>query len=123
MKGRGQWIRQAPALAAMVLVAATALSACTRPTGDFGRAKPSVIHDDLMPAVGNEAARLRGDPVSKFNYTNDEKAAAQSRLDADPAALDQGLDRRNHGGTVAHACPAGNRRPCAARSLFPLSAL
>ncbi|MCX2722248.1 hypothetical protein [Roseibium salinum] len=73
VKGRGQWIRQAPALAAMVLVAATALSACTRPTGDFGRAKPSVIHDDLMPAVGNEAARLRGDPVSKFNYTNDEK--------------------------------------------------
>lgn len=73
VRGWGQWIRQAPALAAMVLVAATTLTACTRPTGDFGRAKPSVIHDDLMPAAGNEAARLRGDPVSKFNYTNDEK--------------------------------------------------
>ncbi|KZM49212.1 hypothetical protein [Labrenzia sp. OB1] len=56
-----------------VLVAAVALTACVRPTGDFDRARPSVIHDDLMPKAGDEAARLRGDPVSKFNYTNDEK--------------------------------------------------
>ncbi len=55
------------------LLAAGTLAACTRPTGDFGRAKPSVIHDDLMPKAGEQAARLRGDPVSKFNYTNDEK--------------------------------------------------
>lgn len=55
-------------LAVLVLVAG-----CTRPTGDFDRARPSVIHDELMPAVGENTARLRGDPVSKFNYTNDEK--------------------------------------------------
>lgn len=60
---------QRAALVALVF----ALAACTRPTGDFDRARPSVIHDDLMPTVGENAARLRGDPVSKFNYTNDEK--------------------------------------------------
>ena len=69
--GRGRWSRQVRALT-VVLVAA-ALAACTRPTGDFDRAKPSVLHDNLMPKLGGEAARLRGDPVSKFNYTNDEK--------------------------------------------------
>ena len=58
---------------AALLALVFALAACTRPTGDFDRARPSVIHDDLMPAVGENAARLRGDPVSKFNYTNDEK--------------------------------------------------
>lgn len=57
---------------AAVLIAVS-LTACTRPTGDFDRARPSVIHDRVMPAAGDEAARLRGDPVSKFNYTNDEK--------------------------------------------------
>ncbi|WP_299481137.1 hypothetical protein [uncultured Roseibium sp.] len=70
--GRSTQIRQSLALA-MVMAACLALSACVRPTGDFDRARPSVIHDDLMPAVGENAARLRGDPVSKFNYTNDEE--------------------------------------------------
>ncbi|WP_299816642.1 hypothetical protein [uncultured Roseibium sp.] len=56
-----------------VLVVTVSTAACVRPTGDFDRARPSVIHDDLMPKAGDEAARLRGDPVSKFNYTNDEK--------------------------------------------------
>ncbi|EAV40602.1 hypothetical protein SIAM614_16937 [Stappia aggregata IAM 12614] len=61
------------AIAAAAMLIAVSLAACTRPTGDFDRAKPSVIHDRVMPAAGDEAARLRGDPVSKFNYTNDEK--------------------------------------------------
>ncbi|WP_368669461.1 hypothetical protein [Roseibium sp. RKSG952] len=52
---------------------AAGLSGCARPTGDFDRAAPSVIHDRVMPAAGSEAARLRGEPVSTFNYTNDEK--------------------------------------------------
>ena len=58
---------------AVTVLAGIVLTACTRPTGDFDRARPSVIHDRLMPAAGDEAARLRGDPVSKFNYTDDEK--------------------------------------------------
>ena len=61
------------AIAITAVLIAVSLAACTRPTGDFDRARPSVIHDRVMPAAGDEAARLRGDPVSKFNYTNDEK--------------------------------------------------
>ncbi|ERP94195.1 MULTISPECIES: hypothetical protein [Stappiaceae] len=61
------------AIAVTAVLIAVSLAACTRPTGDFDRARPSVIHDRVMPAAGDEAARLRGDPVSKFNYTNDEK--------------------------------------------------
>ncbi|WP_417667389.1 hypothetical protein [Roseibium sp.] len=49
------------------------MAGCTRPTGDFDRARPSVVHDKAMPAAGELAARYRGDPVSKFNLTNDEK--------------------------------------------------
>ncbi|MBO6757744.1 MAG: hypothetical protein JJ902_15530 [Roseibium sp.] len=56
-----------------MLVFAGVLAACTRPTGDFDRARPSVIHDQVMPAAGEQAARLRGDPVSKFNLTDDER--------------------------------------------------
>ena len=64
---------EAPQNVAVVALLALGLAACVRPTGDFDRARPSVIHDKLMPTAGDEAARLRGDPVSKFNYTNDEK--------------------------------------------------
>jgi hypothetical protein len=67
-KRRGRGLSCAAAFAIIL-----GLTACVRPTGDFDRARPSVVHDKLMPAAGDEAARLRGDPVSKFNYTNDEK--------------------------------------------------
>ncbi|NVK33140.1 MAG: hypothetical protein HWE23_01595 [Rhodobacteraceae bacterium] len=50
-----------------------ALVSCTRPSGDFGRAEPSVLHDTIMPAAGRTAAKLRGDPVSAFNLTDDEQ--------------------------------------------------
>ena len=60
---------------------AIALAACARPTGDYGRAQPSTIHDDVMPAVGARMTNLRravatnGDylAVSKFNLTDDER--------------------------------------------------
>lgn len=56
-----------------VSILALVLAGCVRPTGDFDRAKPSVMHDTVMPAIGEASARMREDPVSKFNYTNDEK--------------------------------------------------
>jgi len=73
--GSPLWRRLGRAYAPMVLpvLAVAILTGCTRPTGDFNRAEPSVIHDTIMPAMGEQAARLRGDPVSKFNMTNDEK--------------------------------------------------
>ncbi|MXN65725.1 hypothetical protein GR183_12490 [Stappia sp. GBMRC 2046] len=49
------------------------ISGCSRPTGDFDRAKPSVIHDQVMPAIGYEAAHNRREPVSRFNLTDDER--------------------------------------------------
>ncbi|MBD8065356.1 hypothetical protein IC608_07705 [Devosia sp. PTR5] len=56
------------------LIIGLALSGCVaRPVGDFGRAKPSVLHDDLMPAVGSFMARQRGEPVSGFNQTDQER--------------------------------------------------
>ena len=57
------------------LVLATAgLTACQRPTGDFGRATPSIVHDTLLPKAGQEiAARRRDEPVSTFNLTDDEQ--------------------------------------------------
>jgi len=72
LAGSGERIGRGLSTAAALAIALS-LIACTRPTGDFDRARPSVVHDKLMPAAGDEAARLRGDPVSKFNYTNDEK--------------------------------------------------
>ena len=58
---------------ALLVMAGLALAGCARPTGDFGRAKPSVVHDTLMPTVGAGAAAVRGAPVSLFNLTDDEK--------------------------------------------------
>jgi hypothetical protein len=61
-----------PILLALALV--LPLAACGRPTGDFGRAAPSVLHDDLLPAVGGLIAEeRRKEPVSDLNLTDDER--------------------------------------------------
>ncbi|WP_209015185.1 hypothetical protein [Roseibium limicola] len=80
-----------------ILALALLVSGCARPSGDFGRAKPSFVHDKAMPLLGEQNARLRGDPVSKFNFTNDEKLLRD---------LSWGLIRPPHandwiGGTIA----------------------
>lgn len=63
------------AASCLVVLAMSGLGplACSRPTGDFDRARPSVVHDALMPEAGNMAARLREEPVSEFLLTDDEK--------------------------------------------------
>ncbi|MEJ8473927.1 hypothetical protein [Roseibium algae] len=63
-------VRAALGAAALMVVL---IGGCSRPTGDFDRAAPSVIHDKVMPAAGEVSARYRGDPVSKFNLTDDEE--------------------------------------------------
>ncbi len=60
-------------LLASACFAAATLAACQRPTGDFGRPAPSVIHDRLMPQMGSELAVARGEPMSRFNLTDDER--------------------------------------------------
>ncbi|MCW2307909.1 hypothetical protein [Rhodobium gokarnense] len=54
-------------------IVAIALAGCARPKGDFGRAERTVVHDQMMPAVGKVMARGREEPVSDFNYTDDER--------------------------------------------------
>ena len=59
------------ALGAIVLC--VLLVACARPVGDFGRAHPSFVHDEAVPAVGRLRAHAGGEPVSSLNLTDDER--------------------------------------------------
>ncbi len=64
------WPLRAVGLALLAL----ALVACTpRPVGDFGRAAPSALHDQVYPFVGDHLARGRKEPVSTFNQTDQER--------------------------------------------------
>jgi len=60
-------------LAGTVALAAVMAGCVARPVGDFGRARPSFTHDVAMPAVGASLAASRGEPVSNFNQTDEEK--------------------------------------------------
>ncbi|HUG62203.1 MAG TPA: hypothetical protein VMP03_10170, partial [Methylomirabilota bacterium] len=61
-------------LALAATAAALALASCGRPTGDFDRARPSALHDDVLPAIGRFSAETkRNEPVSRFNLTDDER--------------------------------------------------
>lgn len=65
-------VRGAAAVGAALIVAAS-LGACARPVGDLGRAAPSVLHDEIMPAMGAVRASRDGEPVSRFNQTDEER--------------------------------------------------
>lgn len=65
---------QAAYRAAAVVVLVGMLAACgTRPIGDFGRAQPGVLHDEILPAIGKTRAELAGEPASNFNLTDQER--------------------------------------------------
>ncbi len=53
--------------------AAFTLAACVPPTGDFGRARPSLVHDDILPKVGRIIASQRHEPRSDLSFTDDER--------------------------------------------------
>jgi hypothetical protein len=57
---------------AAVLLAATAAD-CAQLEGDFARPRPNVIRDEAMPIVGGAFAAVRGEPVSTFAMTDDER--------------------------------------------------
>jgi hypothetical protein len=64
------------ALGRIVVVLALAgisFGCVARPVGDFGRAQPSVLHDDIMPFAGDQLARVRKEPVSNLNQTDQER--------------------------------------------------
>jgi hypothetical protein len=64
----GGWLRYVLA-AGLAIIAA----ACAAPTGDFDRPRPSFINDTVLPMVGRELARERGEPVSYYILTDREK--------------------------------------------------
>lgn len=69
--GENRQAIRAAALMALLL----AVAACgPRPIGDFGRAQPSVLHDEILPSIGGTRAELAGEPVSQFNQTDQERA-------------------------------------------------
>jgi hypothetical protein len=49
-----------------------AISACARPTGDFGRAESSILHDEIMPKIGQFRVKRNGEPLSTLNLTDEE---------------------------------------------------
>ncbi|SON54870.1 hypothetical protein HDIA_1329 [Hartmannibacter diazotrophicus] len=57
----------------LAVAIAASLAGCGRPEGDFGRAKPSVLHDDILPAIGKRMAAKRGEAVGNFNLTDTEQ--------------------------------------------------
>jgi hypothetical protein len=59
--------------AGLALLASLAAGCMARPVGDFGRAQPSVMHDQVMPFVGDHLAANRGEPVSSLNQTDQER--------------------------------------------------
>jgi len=65
------WRGTLAAICAVALIAT--LAGCARPVGDFGRAAPSVLHDEVMPAIGRARAAADGEPVSGFNLTDQER--------------------------------------------------
>lgn len=62
--------------AGLSLAIALSLSACAE-TGDFGRPRPSLWNDAVLPATGSLAAHLRDEPVSFFDLTDDERELRQ----------------------------------------------
>lgn len=61
-------------MARLCIVAACALTltACSR-TGDLGREQPNLLTTAIMPAIGYSSTYSAGEPVSHFDYTNDER--------------------------------------------------
>ncbi|MGA0595526.1 hypothetical protein [Enterovirga sp. CN4-39] len=55
-----------------VLLGALALAGCVE-RGDFGRVKQNSAWNDLLQATGSVAAAGRGEPVSPYGYTDDER--------------------------------------------------
>jgi len=66
-------VRRFLGAAVIVGVAALASGCVSRPVGDFGRADPSFTHDVMMPTIGNALAKGHHEPVSNFNWTDQEE--------------------------------------------------
>lgn len=66
-----------PARWGTVLAVLGGLAGCGPQPGDLGRPQPNVLNDEIMPAIGNVAARARGEPVSGYSFTDAEREMRQ----------------------------------------------
>lgn len=57
----------------VLIIILVSLGACARPVGDFGRASPNIVHDDILPAIGGIRAKVAKEPVSNLNLTDEER--------------------------------------------------
>lgn len=57
---------------ALIVVAALPVVGCA-PAADFGRRPSGVVEERVVPATGSAFAYLRGDPVSRFAFTDEER--------------------------------------------------
>lgn len=55
------------------LALALLAAGCARPVGDLGRVQGTFDHEVAMPLAGKGMAALRGEPVSAFNLSDQEK--------------------------------------------------
>lgn len=62
-----------------LVVCATAgmLAGCLVQDGDFGRPRASVVNDEILPWLGRHTARARGEPVSGYPFTDNERELRQ----------------------------------------------
>jgi len=56
----------------ILIICTLMLVGCARPTGDFGRAKPGILHDEILPTIGKLRALVFGENVSLLNQTDEE---------------------------------------------------
>lgn len=62
--------RRRPVASIICLAAAAVMVAGCAETGDFGRAKPTIWSETILPAVGSVSAAARGEPTSLFLLTD-----------------------------------------------------
>lgn len=60
------------ALRLVAVASALTLAGCAQ-SGDFGRQRPNVISDHLLPIAGIASTALTGEGTSYFDYTDDER--------------------------------------------------
>lgn len=66
-------VRLVPPVGAIaVSLIAAGLAGCAQ-TGDFGRKNPNVVGETILPTAGAALAYARGEPVSLYRQTDDEK--------------------------------------------------
>ena len=56
----------------VAVTSAVMLAGCAQ-TGDFGRQRPNVINDNLLPVAGFVSTAFSGEGTSYFDYTRDER--------------------------------------------------